>query len=41
MVAGCWLMKDRRLLTLDWEGIASQIRSQARDLAAFAAASQP
>jgi hypothetical protein len=33
-------MQDRRLLTLDWEEIASRARTYARDLAAFAAASQ-
>jgi 5-methylthioadenosine/S-adenosylhomocysteine deaminase len=41
MVAGRWLLKDRQLLTLDWGEIASRARAYARDLAAFAAASQP
>ena len=41
MVAGRWLLKDRRLLTLDWGDIASRARNYAQDLAAFAAASQP
>jgi 5-methylthioadenosine/S-adenosylhomocysteine deaminase len=38
MVAGRWLMRDRRLLTLDWEDIAYRARTYARDLAAFVAA---
>jgi 5-methylthioadenosine/S-adenosylhomocysteine deaminase len=41
MVAGRWLLKDRRLLTLNWQEIASQARNYARELATFAAASQP
>jgi 5-methylthioadenosine/S-adenosylhomocysteine deaminase len=41
MVAGRWLLKDRRLLTLDWQEIASQARNYGRDLAIFTAASQP
>ncbi len=41
MVAGRWLLKDRRLLTLNWEEIAAQAQNYARDLAAFAAAPQP
>ncbi len=41
MVAGRWLMKDRRLLTLDWQDIASRAKNFAWDLAAFAAGSQP
>jgi|UniRef100_A0A7V6DQE3 5-methylthioadenosine/S-adenosylhomocysteine deaminase len=41
MVAGRWLMKDRRLLTLDWQEIACRVRNYARHLAAFAAAPQP
>ena len=41
MVAGRWLMKDRRLLTLNWGDIASRARTYAQDLAAFAAASSP
>jgi 5-methylthioadenosine/S-adenosylhomocysteine deaminase len=41
MVAGRWLLKDRRLLTLNWQEIAAQARNYARDLAAFAAAPQP
>jgi 5-methylthioadenosine/S-adenosylhomocysteine deaminase len=35
MVAGRWLLKDRRLLTLDWPDLASRARSYALDLAAF------
>ncbi len=38
MVAGRWLMKDRRLLTLDWPHLAARARSYALDLAAFAGA---
>ena len=41
MVAGRWLMKDRRLLTLNWQEIASQAANRARNLATFAAAHQP
>jgi len=41
MVAGRWLLQDRRLLTLDWQDIASRARTYARDLAAFAAGPQP
>jgi 5-methylthioadenosine/S-adenosylhomocysteine deaminase len=41
MVAGRWLLRDRRLLTLDWADISSRVRTYARDLAAFAAAPQP
>jgi 5-methylthioadenosine/S-adenosylhomocysteine deaminase len=41
MVAGRWLLKDRRLLTLDWQEIASQARNYSRDLATFTAASLP
>jgi 5-methylthioadenosine/S-adenosylhomocysteine deaminase len=40
MVAGRWLLQDQRLLTLDWQSIASRARGYARDLAAFTAASQ-
>ena len=40
IVAGRWLLKDRRLLTLDWQSLASRAREYARDLAAFTAASQ-
>lgn len=40
MVAGRWLLQDRRLLTLDWGSIASRARDYARDLVAFTAASQ-
>jgi 5-methylthioadenosine/S-adenosylhomocysteine deaminase len=39
MVAGRWLLQDRRLVTLDWEDLASRARDYARDLAAFTAAS--
>lgn len=39
MVAGRWLLKDRRLVTLDWGDLASRARDYARDLTAFAAAS--
>jgi len=35
MVNGRWLMKDRRLLTLPWEGLAAAVREEARDLPAF------
>ncbi|MFZ2088644.1 MAG: hypothetical protein WAU47_08725, partial [Desulfobaccales bacterium] len=41
MAAGRWLLRDRRLLTLDWGDIASRARSYAGDLAAFSAGSQP
>ncbi len=41
MVAGRWLMKDRRLLTLNWEDIASRARTYARDLAGFTTVSRP
>jgi hypothetical protein len=37
MVAGRWLLKDRRLLTLNWQEIASRARNFAQDLATFAA----
>jgi 5-methylthioadenosine/S-adenosylhomocysteine deaminase len=40
MVAGRWLLQDQRLLTLDWQSIASRARGYALDLAAFTAASQ-
>lgn len=35
MVAGRWLLKDRRLVTLDWPDLASRARDYAEDLAAF------
>jgi len=35
MVAGRWLLRDRKLLTLDWREIAGRICSDSRDLAAF------
>ena len=35
MVAGRWLMRDRRLLTLDWQEVAERIRAGSRDLADF------
>ena len=38
MVAGRWLMRDRRLLTLDWTDIASRARAYSEDLAALVAA---
>jgi 5-methylthioadenosine/S-adenosylhomocysteine deaminase len=41
MVAGRWLYRDRRFLTLDWGDIASRARQYAGDLAAFLAAAQP
>ncbi len=41
MVAGRWLLQDRRLLTLDWGDIASRARRYAEELAAFTAVSQP
>ncbi len=40
MVAGRWLLRERCLLTLDWAEIACRARQYARNLAAFAAASQ-
>lgn len=39
MVAGRWLLRDRRLLTLQWKEITSRARNYARDLAAVAALS--
>ena len=41
MVAGRWLLKDRRLVTLDWEAIAGRADTYARELALFSAASRP
>ncbi len=41
MVAGRWLLKDRRLVTLDWEDIAGRADSYARELSLFSAASRP
>jgi 5-methylthioadenosine/S-adenosylhomocysteine deaminase len=38
MVAGRWLLQDRRLLTLNWQEIASRAAHFARDLVAFDAA---
>jgi 5-methylthioadenosine/S-adenosylhomocysteine deaminase len=38
MVAGRWLMRDRRLLTLNWADLASRTRSYSKNLAAFVAA---
>ncbi|MGQ9688927.1 MAG: amidohydrolase [Desulfobaccales bacterium] len=38
MVAGRWLMQDRRLLTLDWPALAARARHYAEDLTAFLAA---
>ncbi len=35
MVAGRWLLKDRRLVTLAWPDIAHSIHAGSRDLAAF------
>ncbi len=35
MAAGRWLLRDRRLVTLDWPQIARYINQQSRDLAAF------
>jgi 5-methylthioadenosine/S-adenosylhomocysteine deaminase len=35
MVAGRWLLQDRRLVTLDWDDLASRARDYARDLTAF------
>lgn len=35
MVAGRWLMKDRRFLSLDWPETARYVSRQSRDLAAF------
>ncbi len=41
MVAGRWLMQDGRLLTLNWQEIASRARHFAKDLTAFIRASRP
>jgi 5-methylthioadenosine/S-adenosylhomocysteine deaminase len=35
MVAGRWLLRDRRLLTLDWPEIAARTRAESQSLAAF------
>jgi 5-methylthioadenosine/S-adenosylhomocysteine deaminase len=35
MVAGRWLLRDKELLSLDWQDIAGRIRGGSRDLAAF------
>lgn len=35
MVAGRWLMRDRKLLTLNWPELAAKIRAGARELSAF------
>lgn len=35
MVAGRWLLKDRRLVTLDWPDLSARARDYAQDLAAF------
>ncbi len=40
MVAGRWLLQDRRLLTLDWPDLSSRARDYARDLSAFMAATR-
>ncbi|MFW6113075.1 MAG: amidohydrolase [Thermodesulfobacteriota bacterium] len=40
MVGGRWLLKDRRLLTLDWPDLSSRARDYARDLSAFMAATR-
>ena len=40
MVAGRWLLKNRRLLTLDWEDIAGRAGTYARELASFSATSR-
>jgi 5-methylthioadenosine/S-adenosylhomocysteine deaminase len=41
MVAGRWLLKDRRLVTLNWGDIAGRADTYARELATFSAAFQP
>jgi len=40
MVAGRWLLQDRRLVTLDWPDLASRARDYAQDLRAFMAATR-
>ena len=35
MVAGRWLLQDRRLVTLDWPDLAARARDYAQDLVAF------
>lgn len=35
MVAGRWLLRDRKFLTLDWPEIAGRLRTGSRDLAGF------
>jgi 5-methylthioadenosine/S-adenosylhomocysteine deaminase len=35
MVAGRWLLSDRRLTTLDWPALAAAVRTRSRDLAPF------
>ncbi|MGB8991792.1 MAG: amidohydrolase [Desulfobaccales bacterium] len=41
MVAGRWLLADRRLTTLDWPALAETARVISRDLAAFCAQLRP
>ena len=41
MVAGRWLLKDRQLLTLNWQDIAARARHYAQDLTAFLQTSGP
>jgi 5-methylthioadenosine/S-adenosylhomocysteine deaminase len=40
MVAGSWLLWDRRFLTLDWRDLASRARDNARNLTDFMGALQ-
>jgi 5-methylthioadenosine/S-adenosylhomocysteine deaminase len=40
MVAGSWLLRDRRFLTLDWRDLASRARDNARNLTDFMGALQ-
>lgn len=35
MVAGCWRLRDRRLVTLDWPAIATRVQDLALNLAGF------
>jgi len=38
MVAGRWLLQDRRLVTLEWPDLAARARDYAQELRAFMAA---
>lgn len=35
MVAGRWLMRDRKLLTLDWPEVTRRLKTESRDLLSF------